>query len=257
MPYLSIFLIIEAKKLSFVICFFFFFTLFIDVQELSLTVSSLRSENEVIFEESRERQCALDKAQFIKQQEWNVYNKVKTSKKSINDVWNHYKRAGFSTSIFISRKPGYFLYNAYMLIFFVTALGLCTFSFSISNNNTRVQVASLLILTSINFRWIITKNMPTISYLTTLDSYSICALVFLVILCAWNGIIGSSLIEIINIDRLLLDMIVLIILGALFAIFQVIYAMIFIRKYRTSKHVDMDIIAMEPKNSVFKKPHLK
>lgn len=163
---------------------------------------------------------------------------MSTSKKAITDLWNNCKRPCFSTTALVSRKPGYFIYNAYMLIFFVSALGFVPFSFSVLNNHFRIQVTSLLILTSVNFRWIVTQRIPTVSYLTTLDKYAIVALIFLVALCGWHATIGSSVIyesDMLNKERV--DLIVLIIIGILYVLYQIIYFILFYLKYRRYKHI--------------------
>jgi hypothetical protein len=132
----------------------------------------------------------------------------------------------------VSRKPGYFIYNAYMLIFFVSTLGFVPFSFSVSNNQFRIQVTSLLILTSVNFRWIVTQRLPTVSYLTTLDYYAIGALIFLVGLCAWHACIGSDLFDGIDTEREKIDSIVLICIGIVYVLYHIIYFTLFFMKYQ-------------------------
>jgi hypothetical protein len=79
-----------------------------------------------------------------------------------------------------------------MLIFLVSVLGFVPFSFAYDAPHFRIQTTCLLILSSVNFRWIVTQKLPTVSYLTTLDKYAIGALVFLALLCCWHGIIGTS-----------------------------------------------------------------
>jgi hypothetical protein len=79
-----------------------------------------------------------------------------------------------------------------MLIFLVSVLGFVPFSFAYDLPHFRIQTTCLLILSSVNFRWIVTQKLPTVSYLTTLDKYAIGALVFLALLCCWHGIIGAS-----------------------------------------------------------------
>jgi hypothetical protein len=174
----------------------------------------------------------------MNQQEWNLYSRIETSKKVIKDLYRNCERPCFTATAFVGRKPGYFLYNAYMLIFLVSVLGFVPFSFSISNIQFRIQVTSLLILTSVNFRWIVTQRIPNVSYLTTLDKYAIGALIFLVVLCAWHSIIGSSVIydnDIINKQRV--DAVALYVLAFAYVIYHIIHFVIFYMKYRRNERL--------------------
>lgn len=67
-----------------------------------------------------------------------------------------------------------------MLIFLITVLGFVPFAFDPNGPQFRCQVTGLLILTSVNFRWIVTQRLPSVPYLTSLDKYAIGSLLFLV-----------------------------------------------------------------------------
>ena len=47
----------------------------------------------------------------------------------IPDVFRNYDRPAYTMMGAIARRPGYYLNNAYMLIFFITILGFVPFSF--------------------------------------------------------------------------------------------------------------------------------
>ena len=82
-----------------------------DIQELSITVTSKKSKNEVQIIENFENPCSVNTEEFLDQQEWDLFNYVKTSSKYITDPWRKYDRSGFSVTAFIVRKPGYYLYK--------------------------------------------------------------------------------------------------------------------------------------------------
>lgn len=82
-------------------------------------------------------------------------------------------------SIRLSRRYGYFIWNAYFLIFLITSASFTTFpiplaKFDEKNQNFsfvsalfvcfsiqgRVQIACTLLLTSITFRWLCNKALP-------------------------------------------------------------------------------------------------
>lgn len=97
--------------------------------------------------------------------------------------------------------------------------------------NLLVQTTLLLILSSVNFRWIVTQRLPSVSYLTTLDKYAITALIFLVLLCAWHAIVGSQLLSNMDSQRSAIDFIMLYIIAGLFTAFHLVYITYFIFKY--------------------------
>lgn len=82
-----------------------------------------------------------------------------------------------------------------MLIFLITTLGFVPFAFDPNGPQFRCQVTGLLILTSVNFRWLVTQRLPSVPYLTSLDKYAIGNLFHLVIFCVWHSIIGSDAFE--------------------------------------------------------------
>ena len=82
-----------------------------DMQELSITLTSKRSVNEVIIVENEKDCCSINTEDFLDQQEWDLFGHVDTSKKTIYDPWRKYNRTAFSVTCYIARKPGYYLYK--------------------------------------------------------------------------------------------------------------------------------------------------
>lgn len=82
-----------------------------DIQELSITLTSKRSENDVHILENKKDMCSINTEDFLDQQEWDLFGHVKTSEKTTYDPWRKYERSCFSVTCFIARKPGYYLYK--------------------------------------------------------------------------------------------------------------------------------------------------
>ncbi len=82
-----------------------------DMQELTVTLTSKLSISEVELVENEEEACRINTAEFLDQQEWDLFEHVKTSKKLIYDPLPQYDKAAFSATCFIVRKPGYYLYK--------------------------------------------------------------------------------------------------------------------------------------------------
>jgi hypothetical protein len=212
----------------------------LDIQSLSITITSSRNKNEIQFIHSTQSESTINTNDFQQQQEWNLYSHVEVSKKYIYDAWNKHERPCFTISSTISRRPGYYLYNAYMLIFLISILGFVPFSISCTLPHFRISTTCLLILSSINFRWIVTQKLPTVSYLTTLDKYAIGALIFLVCLCVWHAFIGSELFMKFKPDTVvLIDTFVLILIGLFYFLFHLVYIIHFLLRHGRYKLVGL------------------
>jgi hypothetical protein len=142
-----------------------------------------------------------------------------------------------------------FFSSAYLLIFLITSLGFATFSISVTTPQFRCQVTGLLLLTSVNFRWIITQRLPSVSYLTLIDKYTIGCLFCLATIFIWHAIIGS---KVITTDASLLSIIdgyVLYGLAGLYVIFKLVMitwgVVLAVRVYRFKKKHGMMMIEKE------------
>ena len=91
-----------------------------------------------------------------------------------------------------------------------------------------MSVGGVLILTQVNFRWIITQRIPPVSYLTSIDKYAIGNLLFLVLFASWHAIIGSTIFDSYGDTRFTIDAYLL---GA-FGIVFFIYTLFFILKIK-------------------------
>lgn len=206
-----------------------------DIQELSITLTSRRSNTEVEVVENRRESCSINIEDFLDQQEWDLFDFVKLDSKIIEDPWRKYQRSAFMSKSYISRKPGYYLYNAYMLIFLITMLGFVPFAFDPNGPQFRCQVTGLLILTSVNFRWVVTQRLPSVPYLTSLDKYAIGSLFHLVFFCIWHSIIGSDQLASDGPTKKLFDCYFLIGATILFLFYNVFEIFWFLKMFRQIK----------------------
>ena len=95
---------------------------------------------------------------------------------------------------YCSRRPGYYIFNAFFLIFLITVSSLTIFSIDPKLPQARLQTTYTLLLTSVSFKWVVNRSLPTISYLTSLDRYAIACIFFVCMLCVWHSIVGSGLV---------------------------------------------------------------
>jgi hypothetical protein len=199
---------------------------------LSVSITSARDKREIIFEPSPENESAINTKDFQQQQEWNLFTKIDTYHRDKHEKWKNLVRPVFTISATISRRPGYFLYNAYMLIFLISILGFVPFCFSCIQPHFRIQTTCLLILSSLNFRYILSSKLPVICYLTTLDKYSIFAQFFLIVLCAWHAVIGCNYFRQRELQKtVFIDDNALITIASLYILYHLVYAIYFLVKF--------------------------
>ena len=65
--------------------------------------------------------------------------------------------------------------------------------FSVDCNfpQNRLQTTYTLLLTSISFKWVINRSLPTVSYLTSLDRYAIGSITYLIVVNLTHDLIKN------------------------------------------------------------------
>lgn len=101
-----------------------------------------------------------------------------------------FKHPKISATCYSSRKPGFYLSNAFFLIALITISALTVFSMDCKLPQNRLQTTCTILLTSVSFKWVINRSLPTVSYLTSLDKYSILGIFFISLLTLWHGVVG-------------------------------------------------------------------
>ncbi|CAH1801807.1 unnamed protein product [Owenia fusiformis] len=142
----------------------------VDVQELTLQVSTERSEVEVELMEDKKELSSINVDTFMDQQEWNVYEHVEselvpTTTEFSNSKFKHPK---LNLMCHVSRKPGYFFWNIFLIMFMITSLTFVVYAIDIEVPQGRLNVNLTLLLTAVAFKFVCAQNLPTISYLTFL-----------------------------------------------------------------------------------------
>jgi hypothetical protein len=214
---------------------------------LSVSITSARDKKEIIFAASKDNQSAINTKDFQQQQEWNLFTKIDTYHRDKQEKWRNLVRPVFTISATISRRPGYFLYNAYMLIFLISVLGFVPFCFSCKQPHFRIQTTCLLILSSLNFRYILSSKLPVICYLTTLDKYSIFAQFFLIVLCAWHAVIGCNYFRQKELNKTaFIDDNALITIASLYILYHLVYATYFLVKFFRNAKIAKELSLPSP-----------
>lgn len=135
------------------------------------------------------------------------------------DVKKKKKTPKLIVTAYTRRHPEFYLFNALFLIFLITASALTVFSIAVKLPANRLQTTYTILLSSISFKWVINRSLPPVSYLTLLDKYSIVCILYINVLAAYHGIMGSFFESFpVNIDFWMLIGFV-----AAFAIIQIVF----------------------------------
>ena len=98
---------------------------------------------------------------FVDQQKWNLYKFVKVNNSASYDLPSSYDSISdqnyviyqnkftkiypkFVATCYCSRRPGYYFFNAYFIIFLITILSLTTFSIDCKMPQSRLQTSFTL-----------------------------------------------------------------------------------------------------------------
>ncbi|UJR31092.1 hypothetical protein I4U23_018600 [Adineta vaga] len=173
-----------------------------DVQQLSLQIVASRPTDECILVENRFQPSIVNREAFLAQQEWFLYEHIETRSTITTEDFSFrpIRQSTYLVTCYVARRPGYFYWNVYLLIFLITLIALTVYGVAPEFPQNRLQITCTLLLTSIMFRWSVSRLLPPVSYLTLLDKYTLVSLVFISLNSIWHSMIGY-LIQQLNISK--------------------------------------------------------
>ncbi|KAM7538104.1 hypothetical protein Aperf_G00000061959 [Anoplocephala perfoliata] len=163
----------------------------LDVQALTITLSSERPDTEVDLVPDNTDLCGINLQTFVDQQEWRLHEHIEITKQSIVQEFtsSSQKHPCISVTCRAARRPGYFYWNVFLIMFFITGLSFATFSVSAERPENRLQLSFTLFLTSVAFKFVINQSLPKISYLTFMDKYVLMSLGILCKVSVWHAVV--------------------------------------------------------------------
>jgi hypothetical protein len=161
-----------------------------DVQNLTLTISTSKHSSEISLLHSREKYSSVNVNCFLDHQEWHLYKHVRVKEFLRESVFSSETFPSIDLTICVARRPAFYYLNAFFLIFLITISSLAVFSVNCSLPQNRLQTSCTLLLTSVTFKWVTNRALPTVSYMTSLDKYSLGCIIIVCMQCIWHGVIG-------------------------------------------------------------------
>jgi len=164
----------------------------LDMQELLITISTLRSAQEVTLIMNKEKLSSINMSTFTQTHEWHLHEHVCNHEESTLETdYLSESRCLVNISVCVSRKPFYYYCNSFMLIFVITMICLCCFSISCDIVGNRLIVSITVLLTLITYKWSMSKSLPSLSYLTNLDQYSLMNILIVFLNCIYYALMGA------------------------------------------------------------------
>lgn len=190
-PYANQILISERRKVAGTFYHEFDLKYFpIDVQTLTIEVKTGRSLREVTLIESKEKFSCLNPNALMNAEEWTIQSCLRVNASVIQNEISMENYSAFSVSVTASRIPRFYFYNLFFLIFLITVIGLTRFTVTCDLPQVRLIIDQMVTLTLITFKSVVNANLPNISYLTSVDKYLLFSIIFIMLQCIYDGVIG-------------------------------------------------------------------
>ncbi|XP_021369969.1 uncharacterized protein LOC110461026 isoform X3 [Mizuhopecten yessoensis] len=164
-----------------------------DVQDITITVASELPSSEVELIEDDDDHHVVNKQAFVDEQEWHLYMHTECVKRDIviDQADMSVRRSALSVKCRAARRPGYFVWNIFVVTFLICSLAFTTFSVNNNLPQNRLQLSFTLVLTAVAFKSAVNSSLPRISYLTYMDKYLLIAMVMLTAVCVWHAIVST------------------------------------------------------------------
>ena len=165
----------------------------LDVQDLTLHIASKKPGNIVRFVIMQEIQKSVKISSMLDKSMWQIKKGFLTQEDDIKREYSYCYRKypGVKITVKLFRLPGFFYWNALLPILLVTLASLAPFVVDIKIPQSRLPSTCTLMLTSVSIRWTIGRLLPTVSYLTSLDKYSLGSMFIITMELLYHAIMGA------------------------------------------------------------------
>ena len=163
-----------------------------DYQELDIIVTTNFEKNRVTLLKDPERSDNIRTWNFASKQQWELQPHVLASSKETH------KEIGSSSNIFslyhikmhAVRKWSFYVSNIAFVMALITSLTFTSFAVDTDSTGDRLAITLTLLLASVAFKYYVEGFLPTVPYLTMIESYIHSCFVFQVIVTILNAASG-------------------------------------------------------------------
>jgi hypothetical protein len=115
-----------------------------------------------------------------------------------------------------SRKPQYYMWNIYVMLLILGSLSFTTFSVDVEETGDRLGIMLTLVLALIAFKLVLAQQLPSISYLTMMDVYTLGSMLLMFFISVFTSLMPSLGLK--QNTLLLVDKVIMIISASLWAL---------------------------------------
>ena len=165
----------------------------LDVQDLSITIASKKSGSKVNFILIQSEIAKVNINSNLDKSMWYLHDMVKTNIKSIQREYSFgkYEYPCIQTSCQVFRLPGYFYWNVLLPMILILLASLAPFVFDYKLPQSRLPSTATMLLSAVSYKISVSKLLPTVSYLTSLDKYSIASIGIITVMLIYHAFIGG------------------------------------------------------------------
>lgn len=164
-----------------------------DVQDLSILISSKKSIQKVNLVSMQPEICFIKINHTLEKSMWHLHNVVKTKQEKIYREFSFGKReySAIRVTCQAFRLPEYFYWNLILPILLITLAALGPFVIDYKLPQSRLPSTATMLLSSVSFKSSIARSLPTVSYLTSLDKYSLGSIAIITVMLLYHALISA------------------------------------------------------------------
>jgi hypothetical protein len=165
---------------------------------LSIVLASKHSNVNLLLTQDKETKCEI--SHILDKSMWHVHELVRATcdEKIVHEYpFGKQEFNCIKLTCQVFRSPGYFVWNAILPIVLISFASLGPFVLSFTWPQSRIPSTASMLLSAVSFKAAVSRLLPTVSYLTSLDKYSLASIVIITAQLVYHALIGS-ICEIIN-----------------------------------------------------------
>ncbi|XP_064653059.1 uncharacterized protein LOC135503417 [Lineus longissimus] len=164
----------------------------LDVQELHVKIASRRKETVVELTEDLSCLSVVNLATFTDANEFSLYKHVECSNAIMNSKLpqDTKKHPLLEFNISVKRNTGFFFWNVVFPMFLISGMMFATYGIDRKKYDERIKVNVLLILSIVALKFVVSKGLPKIPYMTYVDAYVLVSLIVVMMMACQNAILS-------------------------------------------------------------------